>query len=121
MNMAANIALTCLVTALLLLIEHWLPWRTILGGELKRVPSYIIGVLALALPLSGLYLHWSIHAPGWMYAHLAALWAVIVSGGCAVILAYLFDGLVLKLAQLRDLQEIHAQREECDCGRTAED
>ena len=119
--MAASISLTCLIAALLLLVEHWLPWRTILGGELKRVPSYIIGVMALALPLSGLYLHWSFHTPEWGFAHLVALWAVIVSGGCAVILAYLFDGLVLKLAQLRDLQEIHAQREESDCGGTPED
>jgi len=37
-----------------------------------------------------------------------------------VILAYAFDDLVLKLAQLRDLKEIHAQRE-ADCGGTAED
>ena len=119
--MAANIGLACLIAALLLLIEHWLPWRVILGGDLKRIPAYVIGVLALALPLSGLYWHWSTHPPEWAYAHLAALWAVIVSGGCAVILAYLFDGLVLKMAQLRDLQEIHAQSEEGDCGGTPED
>ena len=118
--MAANIFLACLIAALLLLVEHWLPWRVILGGDLKRVPSYIIGVLALVLPLSGLYLFWISHPPAWAYAHLAALWAVIVSGGGAVILAYAFDGLVLKLAQLRDLKEIHAQRE-ADCGGTAED
>lgn len=119
--MAANIALTCLIAALILLVEHWLPWRTILGGDLKRIPAYIIGVLALALPLSGLYWHWSINPPVWMYAHLAALWAVIGAGGGAVILAYVFDELALKLAQLRDLREIHAQREESDCGGTPED
>ena len=118
--MAANISLACLIAALLLLIEHWLPWRAILGADLARVPSYIIGVLAMFLPLSGLYLFWISHPPAWAYAHLAALWAVIFAGGGAVILAYAFDGLVLKLAQLRDLKEIHAQRE-ADCGGTAED
>lgn len=105
--MIGQIATTALIAALLLWVEHWLPWRVILGHDLGRVSAYVLGVLAMVLPLSGLYWQWTSCPPGWIYAHLLALWVVIVAGGAAVISAYLFDALILRLAQLRDLRELN--------------
>lgn len=119
--MITQIVITTLLTSLLLLVEHWLPWRAILGKDLPRVPSYIAGVLAIALPLTGLYLQWSHCPPGWPLAHLAALWATILGGGSSVVLAYRLDGLIVKLAELRDLKEIIQLKEDTDETRPLED
>lgn len=116
--MIVEIIITALIAALLLYIEHWLPWQALLGHELARVPSYVLGVLAMILPLSGLYWQWILTPPVWSFAHLVALWVVITSGGFAVVSAYLLDALVLKLAQLRDLREL-SQGE--DHGRSPEE
>src|SRR5262245_39425494 len=34
----------CTLTSLLLLVEHWFPWKRFLGQELHRLTAYTIGV-----------------------------------------------------------------------------
>jgi hypothetical protein len=118
--MIAAVAYTALTAALILLVEHWLPWKMILGREISRVWAYIAGVLAMVLPLSGLYLYWIDRSPVYPYAHLVALWVVIGVSGLAVISAYQFDALIARLALLRELQERQA-REESEFGWTIEE
>lgn len=97
-----------LITILLLLTEHWFPWRLAMGKDLPRIPAYIGGVCALIIPLS---VHW------WMNGLTEVVlqaWIAIVSGGLALMLAYAVDWVLHRLAQARDLEkieELHHARE----------
>jgi hypothetical protein len=106
-----DISITVTIAALLLLVEHWFPWRLILRRDLPRLAAYVLGVLALVLPLSGLYWAWASSPPGSSWAWLVALWAVIIGGGLSVGLAYLIDWCLQQAAQARDLAELMTLRE----------
>lgn len=80
-----QIGVTVIVAALALLALHWLPWRKLLGRKLPRPAAYILGTLAMALPLTGLYTAWGLVWP------VVAQWAVVAGSGVAVLGAYLFD------------------------------
>ena len=94
------IALACLIAALLLFVEHWFPWRLVIGHELPRPAAYVLGVLALMLPFSGLLVHWG------AWQALIALWAVVASGGAAVLGAYALDWLLHLRIKAREQQEL---------------
>lgn len=81
-----EICVAVLVAMLALLALHWLPWRLLLGRELPRPAAYIVGTLAMVLPLTVLFAIWQ----EWLA--VAALWAVVVGSGAAVLGAYLLDG-----------------------------
>ncbi len=105
-----SIAITMLVTILLMVAGHYFPWRLLTGGELGRVQSYIYGMAAIAIPLSV-----NLLANGdWPAA--AALWLVIVAGGLAVIACYGTDKFLVALARAREAEE----REEALRGRLGE-
>jgi fatty acid desaturase len=93
-----TVGVTVLMSVLLILVEHWLPWRKLLGQELPRLAAYVLGVLALALPLTVLFLAVG-DLPGAQAA--AALWLVILFCGLATILAYTVDH-TLELRAERD-------------------
>lgn len=79
-----QIGIASLVSALILLVEHYLPLRAWFG-RLHATTNYILGMLGILLPLTGLFIAWH----QWMA--IVALWAVTVAGGLAVISAYLLD------------------------------
>jgi hypothetical protein len=68
-----QIAVTALVSALVLLVEHYAPVRTHINTT-----NYILGVLALVIPFSCLMALWGL----WMA--LAAIWSVVCAVGLAV-------------------------------------
>lgn len=80
-----HILVTVVVAVLAQLALHWLPWRLLLGRDLPRPAAYIVGTLAMALPLSGLFAAWG------QWWSLWALWAVVAGSGLAVLGAKLFD------------------------------
>jgi len=118
--MISHIILTCLITVLLLLVEHWFPWSLLLEGGLPRLASYIIGVLALALPLSGLYGLWLNNPPELAWFYLLSLWAVILAGGIAVILAYALDKIMARVRLSYELQELFKLAKEARDGQRAD-
>jgi hypothetical protein len=97
-----QVGLTALVSVLILLVEHYLPWPTWLGRRLPRTAAYVLGVLGMALPLTGLMALWGL----WMV--VAALWGVILTGGLAVLGAYALDDMLAMRQRLHAL-EIEAQ------------
>lgn len=99
--MVPDILLTCVVAALLLLVEHWFPWRLALGRDLPRLAAYVLGVVALVAPLTVLFAR-----RGELDAAIG-MWAVIVSGGAAVMLAYGVDWLLARLALAKELGELN--------------
>lgn len=67
------------------LAAHYLPWKLILGRQLRRTEAYVIGVVLMLVPFSvwlGLQGLWDV---------LLALWVVIVVSGLTVIGAYALD------------------------------
>jgi len=113
--MPEEIAITAFVAGLLLLVEHWLPWRMIFKRDMPRVLAYILGVLAMALPLTALLVRWR------EYDALAALWAVIVFSGLSVMGAYLVDWLLGKVVLASELSELIQQNEVSnELGRSIE-
>lgn len=104
--MISQIGISALVAWFILWWEHWFPWQALLRRELPRVAAYILGTLAMACPLTGLFWYWAHHSrPDWPYAHLAALWVVIVAGGISVMSAYGIDRLIVWIANLIDENE----------------
>lgn len=79
-----QIAIAALLSVLILLVEHYLPLQAWFG-KLHATTNYILGMLGILLPLTGLLILW--HA--WMA--IAAVWAITIAGGLAVIGAYLLD------------------------------
>lgn len=96
----------CIMAALILLVEHWFPWRLMLRKKLPRLAAYILGVLALAGTLTWLFEQWRVMgAPGGR-AYVVGLWSVIGSGGAAVLGAHGLDWLLGRLALSFDLEEL---------------
>jgi|SRR6185436_19906750 len=83
--MDIDITVAAIISALVLIAEHYFPYHSVLGKQLPRIPAYVLGVLALAVSLTALYLHWG------DYRALYALWAVIITGGLAVFIVYKID------------------------------
>jgi hypothetical protein len=98
--MVPDILLTCVVAALVLLVEHWFPWRLMLGRDLPRLAAYVLGVLAMVVPLTVLFAQ-----RGELDAAIG-MWAVMVSGGAAVMLAHGVDWVLSRLALAKELGEL---------------
>lgn len=90
-----NVWIAVLISALAILAEHYFPWRATLGRELPRVAAYALGVLAIEIPLTILFVEW-----GLIPAALA-LWQVTAGAGLACLAAYAFDSwLAVRRAQM---------------------
>lgn len=81
-----GIVLVVVITVLVLWVEHWGPWERLLRRRLHNLVNYVLGVLALDIPLTGLFAVWG------AWNELIALWLVTIFGGLAVMLAYAIDG-----------------------------
>jgi len=85
MKIVGPILLTALISMLLLIVEHYWPWKLIHGREMGPITRYVLGVLAIEIPLSALLIIWA------DWPALAALWIVTIAGGVAVAGAYFQD------------------------------
>jgi len=85
MKTLGPILITALISMLLLMVEHYWPWKLISGREPGPITRYVLGVLAIEIPLSGLLIVWA------DWPALAALWIVTIAGGAAVAGSYIQD------------------------------
>lgn len=107
-----GIVLTAFIVSLLLFVEHWFPWQLMLRAELPRLAAYILGVLAIVVPLTGLYLFWGFHPDCRVrFGELFALWSAVSAGGLSVIAAHGIDKLLKRLAHGAELEELQELRE----------
>jgi hypothetical protein len=98
-----TILITALISALLAVVLHYLPWRLLIGHPLPRLWAYILGVASFALPLTVAFASWS----AWIY--LAALWACISSAGLAVLSVSLLDEMASSRLDARQALEREQQ------------
>ena len=80
---------SALLTALVLLVEHWFPWTR----EPTRVEAYVAGVSTL---LAG-FATWRLLCGDWVM--VVGLGVIVMAGGLAVMGAYKVDGMVRRLRQ----------------------
>lgn len=81
----SEIALAVLITAVILVAEHY-GLKEIKGRDLTNMECYVYGVLALYLPLTGLFVLWQYTLA------VIAMWLVAVCAGFAVWGMYQIDG-----------------------------
>ncbi len=73
------------MTVLILLLEHWIPYKTLVGKEPGLISRYVMGTLGLVIPLSGLMVTWA----NWVA--LIAIWVLTIAGGLATMGAHAID------------------------------
>lgn len=104
-----EISLAAVVAALTQCVSHWFPWRLVLRRELPKIAAYVLGMLGILLPVTGLFWHWDANVVALpRHAHLLGLWVSVVASGSAVVFAYGVDWLVDVLARLRESSEREA-------------
>lgn len=79
------------ISFLLVMVEHYLPWRGILRKDLPRLQAYILGTLAMAVPFGVMIALF----PLWERFEIILYFCiVVVSAGLGTFLSYHLDHLV---------------------------
>jgi uncharacterized membrane protein YgcG len=94
---SADVVIAVVMVWLLLWVQHWFPWQLMLRRQLPRLVAYVLGVLAMALPLTVLWWH--------DRGIVTVLWSVIVAAGAATVSAYAIDYGLRCLVVLRERVE----------------
>lgn len=81
-----DIQIVCIMSAALLVAEHYFPWARILRRELPRPAAYIIGALAILVPQAYLSAYRNL-----TMQDLLLPW---ILGGSAVLICYIIDALL---------------------------
>jgi len=86
---------------LIILVEHWFPWRKVLSGKNlpPRIWAYTLGSLAVAVPVSVVF--WCDGS----ISELRTLWMILVVAGVTTLFAYAMDWLLHTHQRKRELQE----------------
>jgi hypothetical protein len=97
-----SIVLTALIAMLMVLVEHWMPWRKMIGKELPKQSAYILGTLAILGPLTVLFITWG----DWQA--LASIWITAAAAGTGTLAAYAIDGMLDQRIRLKAIEAEHA-------------
>lgn len=77
-----------LFAMLLTAVEHWFPWPLLMLKPLPRLWAYIMGMLAIAVPLTVLMLV----RPSWPgFVYLWAFWSITAGAGFGTVVGYGID------------------------------
>lgn len=99
------IFLAALIAALLLVIEHYVPWfRAINHGKLHPIANYVLGCLALFVPYSALLVVWDHLGIFTPWVAVIALWIISISGGVAVVACYAADRYIERGQRVNDAE-----------------
>lgn len=93
-----EIMTTAVVSGLILIAQHYIPWRKWLRIELPAVVRYVMGILGLFIPLTVLFSYWR------DVLAVIAIWVVVVFAGGFVIVAYALDSWFDQRDELRALR-----------------
>jgi len=112
--MYGEMAIVWVITGLLFVGLHYIPWSQIFGQCLKPPKTYTCGVLGLGLCYSGLLVWWALYREmPWIV--LIAFWGVVAFGGGTVWGCYILDDYLERRATAQDEQaraELSARRQD---------
>jgi hypothetical protein len=104
MEPTKTLALTAaaVIAFLIVIVEHYLPWQMMLKKDLPKIPAYVLGVLAFAVPITVLFTV----IPGWVSSEIVlALWVIIIAAGLGTVGCYNLDTLVYHRARAEESEE----------------
>ena len=104
MSWQLQIGVSAVISVLIIWLQHWFPWRFLLGHDLPRLGAYTLGIFALALPYSVLLLLWGVD--DLIYRILLALWLLIAACGMATVGAHALDHIMERLNLANELEEL---------------
>jgi hypothetical protein len=107
MTWPIQIIITAGFAWLILWTMHWFNWRLALRRDPPPILGYILGTLGWLIPLTVLFSIWVKMPPANLYAHLIALWSLVISGGMAVMSAHFIDWIIKRMVQVPELEEIN--------------
>lgn len=95
--MTLQIIACSIISALIILVGHWLPWPR----KLRRPEAYGYGILAIMLPFTAICLK-----NGW-YLPMIAAWCCVGAAGMMTLGAYAYDRAMqaINVMRLRDGNE----------------
>lgn len=91
-----------LISFLIVAIEHYLPWQMILRKELPRLSAYIMGMLAIALPVT---VHWTLFKSWTTSEIIISFWVITCAAGLGTLGCYILDGLIHNRARAEESEE----------------
>lgn len=102
MTFSLSLVVTAIVAMLIVLVEHYLPWNLLLlKPRPGRIASYIMGVMAFAIPLTLLFSLVELT----QVQLIISLWVVIVAAGLGTIAAYGLDSWLDHRSRAREAEE----------------
>ena len=110
-----SISLTAMVAGLIIAVEHYFPWRMLIGKNPPRLVCYTLGMLAILGPYTLLIAVWAVTINAPLYLAAIALWVVVVSSGLSTAACYALDTFLLNrtkvVESLKRESELRAQIE----------
>jgi membrane protein YqaA with SNARE-associated domain len=86
-----GIAIASLFSLMTTMLEHYLPWSLLLLKPLSRPVAYFLGVMAIAVPLSLLFILFPDLSGS---DALIAFWCITASAGIGTIIGYSIDSIL---------------------------
>lgn len=77
-----------LITFLLVIVEHYLPWQALIRKPLPQLAAYALGILSIALPFTGLILLMPEISGSQV---LISFWIIVAAAALGTILAHGLD------------------------------
>lgn len=104
MEMTKTFALICAaaMTFFIVVAVHYLPWQLILKKPLPRITAFVLGMLAIGVPFSGLFLTDST----WLNAEiLRSFWVLCAVAGVATLSCHGLDAFLRNRLQADETAE----------------
>lgn len=106
MTFTLSLILTAVVTLLIVLLEHYLPWNLLLlKPKPGRIASFTMGVIAFAIPLTLLFSLRDLTR----VQIVIALWVVILAAGLGTLGAYGLDQWLEDRARAKEAEKREAE------------
>ena len=97
-----TLIVTALFAFLAIVSEHYFPWQLLLKRDLPRIPAYVLGVLAFALPLTVAYVIF----PVWRSSEIVIFfWCACGAAGCATLACHNLDEMLRQRNRASESEE----------------
>ncbi len=107
-DLIVPITLAAVSSGILIIAEHYFPWRLLLGRKLPHIAAYTLGMLAVLLPFTLLVVLRKESCIAW-WQPVIELWVIVFAAGAADAGCYALDQTLEYRARALDAEEREAQ------------